>query len=265
MESAAAPNMTVSGIRLAILSIAVALGGCFATKYEMAGKNAAPPVLLNLAAEQAPVELGLRTIIAYNGPGSWKREALWDEYVVTVRNGSERELTIAEAALIDFEGATHAPGDDPWRLEKESQTLEQRYRSAGVAFARSSIPRVLITGSSVVTASAGGVVAGGVATVAAASVVALPIYYVVVWSVNRSNKRAVLSEFARRRLVLPLTLAAGEARTGSLFFPMGPNPQSLVLQWSGGTASGKIALSLEPLHGLHATSPVATAPPTPLQ
>ena len=92
------------------------------------------------------------------------------------------------------------------------------------------------------------------ATVSAASVVALPVYYVVILSVNHSNKTAVTAEFTRRRLVLPLTLTPGELRTGSLFFPMAANPRSLSLQWLSGPARGDLVLSLETLHGLHTTS-----------
>jgi hypothetical protein len=176
---------------------------------------------------------------------------LWDEYVVTIHNQSEEVVTVSGVTLTDFAGAIRAPGVDPWALEKESQSLEQRFHRTGVAFARSATPRVLITGASVATGASGGLIAGGIATAAAVSVVALPVYYVVVLKVNHTNKAAVLAEFARRRLVLPITLAASETRTGSFFFPMVPNPQSLGLQWSSGATSGEVGISLEALHGLH--------------
>ena len=227
------------------------LSACVATKYQMTGKDAPGPTLLELTASNPPLDLALRTTIVYNGPGSWKNDALWDEYVVQIRNRGENTVTLTGAVLADFAGAGVLPGDDPWVLEKESQTLEQRYERAGVAFARGSIPHGLIAGASAVTATSGGIVAGSVATVAAASVIALPVYYVVVWRVNHTNKAAVNSEFTRRRLALPVTLAAGELRTGSLFFPMTPSPQSLTLRWSDGPAAGEVALALQPLQGLH--------------
>jgi CDP-diacylglycerol--serine O-phosphatidyltransferase len=136
--SMSAPRkMKISGVLLAVVSVAIALAGCVATKYEKAAQDTPPPVPLNLVAAQPPIELALRTVIVYNGPGSWKREALWDEYVVTIHNRGAKPLTIAASALVDFTGASHAPGVDPWTLEKESQTLEQRYQRAGVAFSRS--------------------------------------------------------------------------------------------------------------------------------
>jgi hypothetical protein len=243
-------------IALTIVGVAAAASGCVATKYQMTGKDAEPPALLNLSTSQPPLHLDLRAAIIYDGPGSWKRDALWDEYVVTIRNQGEQTVTLAGASLVDLAGSVHMPGDDPWDLEKASQTLEQRYRRAGVAFARGSVPRVLLTGASATTAASGGIIAGGVATVAALSVVALPVYYVVVWKLNGRNKAAVNAEFVRRRIALPVTLAAGEQLTGSLFFPMVPSPRSLKLQWSNGTVSAEVVLTLEPLRGLHVTAPV---------
>jgi hypothetical protein len=251
--------MKTSAVVLAMVSGAIALAGCVATKYEKAAQDTPPPVPLNLAAAQPPIELALRTVIVYNGPGSWKREALWDEYVVTIHNRAAQPLTISAAALIDFAGASHAPGVDPWTLENESQTLEQRYRRAGVDFARSAAPRALIMGASAAAGTGAGMLSAAAATAAAASVVALPVYYVVILSVNHSNKTAITAEFTRRRLVLPLTTAAGELHTGSFFFPMAPNPQSLNLLWSSGTSRGELMLSLEALHGLHATSAASVA------
>jgi hypothetical protein len=236
---------------IAIVAGATALPGCLATKYQMAGKDTPPPIPLNLAASQPPVEMALDTVIVYKGAGSWKREALWDEYVVTIRNQGGQALTIADPILVDFGGASRAPGVDPWALAKESQSLEQRYKRAGIAFARSAAPGVLIVGAGAGAIASAGIFSAAAATAATATVIALPVYYVVIASVNHSNKKAIVAEFTRRRLVLPLTLEAGATLTGSFFFPMVPNPQSLNLPWSSGADGGELPLSLEPLHGLH--------------
>jgi hypothetical protein len=242
-------------ISLTVVVAATALTGCVAIKYQMTGKDSPPPVLLTLGTSRPPIDLNLRAAIIYEGPGSWKRDALWDEYVVTIRNRGDQPVTLTGASLVNLSGSSEAPGSDPWDLEKASQTLEQRYRRAGIAFARGSVPRAILAGASSATAASGGVIAGGVAAAAAVSVVALPVYYVVVWKLNGRNKAAVNAEFARRRIALPVTLAAGEQLTGSLFFPMVPSPQSLKLQWSDGPTSDELVLTLKALHGLHVTLP----------
>ena len=99
--------------------------------------------------------------------------------------------------------------------------------------------------------SSAGVFSAGFATAGAVTIIALPVYYLGVITINHSNKLAMEKEFNRRRLVLPLTLAPGETRTGSCFFPMVPNPRSLGLHWSVGATGGDTVLPLDFLHGLH--------------
>lgn len=251
----------LSGLRSIVATLAalsVLLSGCISTKYKMAPEKTPPPMLLNLAATQPPLEVALNMVIIYRGPGSWKRAAFWDEYVVTISNQGAQPLTIASAALTDFAGTSYAPGADPWALEKESKTLEQKYRDAGVAFLRNAGAGVVIVGGGLGggIAAGGGVMATGAATAAATAVgVALPLYYLGVWAINSDNKAAIVTEFNRRRLALPLTLAPGETRIGSLFFPMVPNPHSLYLRWSSGTTSGGLLLPLDSLRGLHVKAP----------
>lgn len=53
------------------------------------------------------------------------------------------------------------------------------------------------------------------------------------------------------RLPLPLPLALGETRSGSLFYPMVRSPGSLALYWSNETGSATAVLPLEFLQTLH--------------
>ena len=103
------------------------LAGCVSAKYKRADKNAAPPVPLNMSFPPSALEASLYTEISDGGPGSWKREAFWDEYVVKVRNDGDRALIVTSVMLTDYEGVPRPAGSDPWALEKESKTLERRH------------------------------------------------------------------------------------------------------------------------------------------
>jgi hypothetical protein len=65
-----------------------------------------------------------------------------------------------------------------------------------------------------------------------------------------------MDEFNQRCLALPLTFAPGEARVGSLFFPMVPNPRTLILRWTSRAGGDEILIPLESQHGLHIKAPV---------
>lgn len=238
--------------------------GCVATKYKLAKKGTPPVQPLNIPFPPAlPLVATLASLISYGGPGSWKRAALWDEYVVTLENRGGQSLSIDSAALADSAGTQYASGTDPWALEKQSKTLEKQYKDHGEAFLRTAGPGVLVVGGGAAAASA---TAGGAAFIspalagaAVAAVVVLPVYYLTVVGVNHHNKKAVTAEFKRRRLLLPLTIAPAETRTGSLFFPTVRSPGSLTLQWSDEGGSAVAELPLEFLHALHV--PMAPAIP----
>ena len=230
-------------------------GGCIATKYKLAKKDMPPVQLLRVDfPPSAPLQPTLAALIIYGGPGSWKREALWDEYVLAVKNSGERPVTIDFTTLKDADGAAVAAGVDPWALEKQSKILEKQYRASGVAFIRTAGPGVLIVGvgaAAVAATTTSVFVSAAAAGAALAAIVVLPVYYVSVWGINHHNKKAVMAEFTRRRLPLPLTLAPGETRTGSVFYPMVRDPRSLQLHWSGESGNGQATLLLDFLHGLH--------------
>jgi hypothetical protein len=237
---------------LAAMSICL-LAACVSPKYKRAEKNA-EPVPLNVKFPSSALEASLYTEISDGGPGSWKREAFWDEYVVTLHNQGDRALNVTSVTLADYEGVPRPAGSDPWALEKESKTLERRYRDAGVAFARIAAPRVIATTAEPGIVASAGIGSTGAAAAATATAVAIPVYGLTVLEINMHNKKAIKKEFDRRRLPLPLTLGPGETRAGSLFFPMVPNPQALTLRWTGTAGDDEAALDLHFLEGLHVIS-----------
>jgi hypothetical protein len=260
MTHRAHPGLSLAAAFL-VLGASGFFSGCVSTKYKMAPENARPPMLLSLAATQPPLEVALNMVIVYQSPGSWKRAAFWDEYVVAIVNQGDQPLTISSAALTDYAGTSHTPGVDPWILEKESKTLEQKYHDAGVAFLRNAGAGLVIVGGGVggTITTAGIWATGGTAAATAAIGVALPVYFLGVWAINSDNKAAIATEFNRRRLALPLTLAPGETRIGGLFFPMIPNPRALTLHWSSSATGGGLSVPLDSLRGLHVKGPKPAA------
>ena len=241
-----------------LLSAGALLSSGASTNDQTAQGDTPPLVPVNLATVQPPAAMVLHTIITYDSPGSWKREALWDEYVVTISNQGGQPLTIASATLTDSAGTSHAAGVEMQTLEKRSTTLEQKYLATDLAFARDAGPAAVIVGGGVrLVAATGGASGDGIGLAAAAAVVPVPAFYV--RKIVSLNKVYFASEFGQRRLALPLTIAPGGTRAGSLFFPMVPNPRALTLHWSGGTSGGELTLPLDSVHGLHVRAP-APAP-----
>lgn len=238
-------------------AIALALAGCSAADhYRRAAADTPPARLFNVPFPAAFPPTTLNTVITYGSGGSWKLQALWDEYMVTIRNNSERPLFVTSATLVDFAGREHAPGTDPWMIEETSKALCREYDRTGVAFAKEGATAALYVGG---IASGAGLFAsiastGGVTVTALQgpiAVVTVPCYIAGRSIENHDARADIQAEFNQRRLVLPLKVAPGQVRLGCFFFPMVPSPQRLRLHWKTADAEGDAELALEFLRGLH--------------
>jgi hypothetical protein len=241
--------------------------GCVSKRYQAASKKTPPAVPLNLNAQQPPLTAAVNTLIVFQGPGSWKREAYWDEYVVSVVDQGQTPITVDGAVLSSTVIVAQTPGADPWAIEKQShkilkdQTLGRMFvADAGPAWGALGISAgAFALGSAAVATGSAAAVAG--ATVA---VIAFPVFVIGSGVRAITAPHAIQKEFNRRRLVLPLELQPGEMRQGSLFFPITPGPQRLELNFRSEGIAQSDSIDLAPLATLHFAEAPAGATPTKL-
>jgi hypothetical protein len=234
------------------------LTGCTSAKYKMADEDTPPPVPLNLIAQTESVEASLNTVIIYGGPGSWKREAYWDEYVLSVANRSAHPVVLASAEITDFQGTPVMPGEEPWELQEQSKAWVENYNSgtAGVVVGvgtASVMTGAFMGGVALATGGTGFVSGAALASVAApaAAIVALPVIGIGTILVNIEAKHEIEDEFQGRRLPLPLFIRPGQTVEGSLFFRITAGPKRLNLLFSGNDPGFELPIELTPLLGLH--------------
>lgn len=270
--ASALPAASRARLACLLLALATSLTGCVSSKYKLA-EYERRPVALDLTASpgafgtDAPEAFTavVKHVLVFQGPGSWKRNAYWDEYVLAFADHARGPVTIDSVTLTDFQGRPVEPGRDPWLLEKESRDYE-----SGIA---DTLGDVFQIGGGIVLASASGMVAGG--TVAAmagaggwtalgvigtAGLVAIPAYAVGTIYRNVSNKHKIEEEFTRRALVLPFALAPGKPAEGSLFFRLTPGPRRLTLHCHVGEEARDLVIDLAPLASLHLKQPLAAQP-----
>ena len=247
------------------LSLVLLLSGCTSPKYKAASTKTLPPVMLNFPSTEPPIETLLQTVIIFRGPGSWKLNAYWDEYVVTVANRGNALVKIESAWLTDFQDQASASGIDPWLLETTSRSLAKN----GFGFARNTA--VQIGGGIGVLAVGGGIGAvvfsgtammGSAAGAAVGGLIFLPAVVGVSVYQNINNRHAIEREFKRRLLVLPGVLLPGQLVQGSLFFHITPGPRRLTLKCRVDDEPRDVIIDLAPLAGLHLKAPPAAKPTT---
>lgn len=236
----------------AALAVALALSGCTLPQYQRSAGKPSAPTALNLHGEDASLSADLATVIVYGGPGSWKREAWWDEYVVALTSHSVAPVTVIALELEDFSGQRSPAAIDPWKLERESQRWWEHASVRGASY-------VLALGAGAATVAAvaygsvlfGTTSLGTAAAVTTTAVVAVPVVAVGALLTNVHHRDQIEQEFNRRRLPLPAALANGGTVSGSCFFRVSPGPRHLFIRYRQGTEEHELAVPLTPLSGLH--------------
>jgi hypothetical protein len=209
------------------------------------------------------LELTLQTVVILQEAGLMGRRSYWDEYVTTVAAHGTVPVTVEAAELIDGEGKSVVPGDNPWALANRHKPWFEQTDSHGVI----SAGRIGF-GAVAVGAVGAPLVAVGLyapclltwGTYGVAAAVLAPLYAVKAAEFNAKGRKQVEADFNRRRLALPVSVAPGQVLQGSWYFPVTPAPRQLVVRYRSAGGAGEVTLALPPLAKLH-IKPGAKSPP----
>jgi hypothetical protein len=239
---------------LASILISAAVTGCTSSRFQKAPPSTPPAIPLNIAGPIAPLATNVETVIVYDGPGSWKSRAFWDEYIVSFTNRSGGRIEVERAELLGADGKSVQPGYDWEELERESRNWWARHATTNNFVLGASI---LVLGTATEASSFLTYIAlmsGGTGSALLPySAGALLVFTGLGSRIddNENAKQAIGSEFDRRRIGLPKAVAPRETVIGSLFFRITPGPQKLVLQYRDLGGRHKVMIDLYPIAGLH--------------
>lgn len=235
--------------------------GCQNPAYKLVPeKKAVQPVAIGQVQADTSLSSVLQTVIIYHGPGSWKREALWDQYVVELTNIGSNALEITGFILIDYEGTELTVGLEPWALEDASREREKYFSVHLSQFQRGALGGTLTVGLMVGGATAYAIVGaagsavGGSAIIGAsglAIVVVAPAFFGYTMYKDHSNRKKVEAIFEALSFDYPVSIAPQETLGGSLFFPIAPSPLELVINYTLDGTQHQLHIDLSLLKGLH--------------
>jgi len=252
------------GIFLAIMLSACLLSGCGGTKMLKASQPMQPTQPLS-AASDSQVEAELDWVIVRDGPGTWAKNADWDEYLLSVGNLSEQPISVVRLTVVDSLDTRIEPQLDRKQLVKNSKRTARRYKESGVKVkAGRGVGTMLVAGAAVTAVGVGAATAvtygsimsgaGGVggAGAAAGGLLLLGPALAVGGIVRGVNNSKVNNEIERRQTVLPLQVPAGEKLGLNVFFPLAPSPKVLELVYADATGEHIMMIDTsEALSGLH--------------
>ena len=157
-------NRKIEIIKGVIVMLGVVFLSACATSRYIEAPTTAPPEL-GISSSDDNLSVSVNSLILPGGPGSWVKGARWDEYVLTIRNLSDKPLTVEKIRLIDPRGVYIASGVNPGQLEKLSEAMIEEYKDMGTMVAISAAPSVV----------AGAAMAAGAFGAAAGMVVLAPV------------------------------------------------------------------------------------------
>lgn len=254
--------------RCAVLAAVLLATGC--AQPRLLGRATEPEPGVVAATEAAGFELAVDDVIYRNGPGSWARNARWDEYALTLANTGDAPVQVERIALVDSLGDATEPAHARRALVKGTKRSLAKHRRLGFDVAAGAPPVGAIAGGvalvyggagvttsvaassfmSGTTASSSALAAGAGIALGGVALVGYGVYQLV------QNGR-IDDAIAARALTPTIALAPGETVRGSAFFPMVPAPASIEVTLrdaGGGRRVVNVPLSA-PLAALHLRAP----------
>ena len=257
----------MNGCRLAtMVGLFLSLFGCASTK--VLDEPTLPPEGNPLAtAKDAAMSTALDWVIVRNGPGTWSKNADWDQYLLRIENQSKAALVLGEIFLEDSTGTRVYPGLGRGALRTGSKQVARRYKDADIRV-KAGTGTAVMAATVIGTTFVGGylAVAGvgissfvswlglstsfgtALTTAGAALIVAGPAVVIR----HRRLRREVDARIHEFRSDLPYSVAPGVVERVVFFFPITPSPRRLVLRYSQSGVVQTLRLDTsKSLDGLH--------------
>jgi hypothetical protein len=200
------------------------------------------------------VSVMVHTVLVRNSPGSWERDADWDEYILAVKNSSPSAVQVKNVQLYSAY-LPFAQQSSLSRQQLENKSHETLTNVRDVTLVAGS--GAVVVGTTVAVASAG-VIAG---------VAAIPVGFIGLDLVGSQVQRASLRRnreqqdrslieltILERGIHLPLVIPADTEATRSAFFPLTPAPSRLVIAYRINDDHRVLVLELPALAQLHIKS-----------
>ena len=261
--------------RIGGFATALAMSALSACAYNKKLDQPVPLEPKSAIASASDVRLSARidAVIVRDGPGSWSKNADWDEYLLHVHATSGWSLDITRVVVVDSLGKRHKPRAYMKELADESQEIAKRYKDEDLEVTANAGAALFWTGYFVGGASAAAGLAtlgtaGAAAGAAAGGLLVAPVL-MTAGVVVAVQEYQVQREIDRRNTLLPLTLAAQQDLPATLYFPIAPSPQRVEVTYTDPTGEHVLVIdTVTALAGLHllpkdGAAPDGAPPPEP--
>ena len=250
-------------VTVSILMGTSLLTGCGGTKVL---KESQPMQVTQPLAEKSghQVTATLDWVIVRDGPGTWAKNADWDEYLLRVSNQSDQPVRVTRIIVVDSLDTQISPEHGRKQLVKSSKKTARRYKESGIKVkAGRGAGTMLVAGAAVTAVGVGAATAtaygaamsgaaAGTAGAAAGGLLLLGPALAVGGIVRGVNNSRVNNEIELRQTALPAEIPAGEETNLNVFFPLAPSPKEVQLTYIDSAGEHTLVMDTSTaLEGLH--------------
>jgi len=193
-------------------------------------------------------------VIVRNGPGSWAKNAKWDEYVLRFEILGRNAITIEDLMVFDSLDHPLSKLDTRHGLTRASVATKKRYKNEKLTVSAGEGTGVLLMAGGVATLIGVGVAIGGYSGLALATagpagvVLAAPV---LVYD-GLSQNAKVNDVIQARRVTLPLALEGPSETSINAFFSFAPSPRYVEIHYRAANSQRVLKIDTETaLKGLH--------------
>ncbi len=249
-----------SGVIIVTAILWLCVAGCGGSKIL---KEPEPLVVAHPLATASNQRLSatLDWVIVRDGPGTWAKNADWDEYLLTISNQSDLPIQLTNIIVVDSLNMRIAAQSGRKQLVKASKKTARRYKQSGIKVTADSgrgimgVAAATAGGAAVGAAMGSGTVVGAGAGAAAVGAVVLAPVLIVGGILRGARHSAVNTQIEQRQTLLPLDVPAGSELMLDVFFPLAPSPGTVELTYSNATGEHDIVIDTSAtLNGLHIES-----------
>lgn len=236
-------------------ALSLSLTGCGGSKVL---KEPEPLVVTQAIASASDQGLAatLDWVIVRDGPGTWAKNADWDQYLMRVQTLSDELMIVSDIAVVDSLGTRIGRCSDRKQCVRGAKEAKRRFKKEKLRVKAGVGAGALLTASAVATAttaaavSGGVLVSGGTAVTAAGGLILAPVFAVGGIMRGMNNSR-VNEQIQSRQTPLPIVVHKQEKKL-DLFFPLTPSPQRIEIDYAD--SGGEHTLVIDTgaaLDGLH--------------
>ena len=247
---------SISGATMIAAALSLSLAGCGGTKVL---KEPEPLVVTQSLANTSDQTLAatLDWVIVRGGPGTWAKNADWDEYLIRVENTGHQTVRVTNAMVLDSLGTRIGSSDNRKQLIRGAKDAKRRYKGEGLEVRAGAGAGTMMVAGAVTAAAAVSIGSAALFTSQALAGAALGGLVLApalaVGGVFRGvNNSKVGKQIEARQAPFPVELQSGEEKLLNVFFPLTPSPQQLELTYVDSLGEHIVIVdTLASLEGLH--------------